>query len=450
MTDSAAPRPSRSFSSGFVSFLGGQSARFLLTFPASILLARILGPAAKGEVALALMVPALIALVANLGLGQAISFLVGSKRHPTSKIIATVVGFWLLFSALLVPVASGAAALGWLSAVAPRVERGLLVLSSLLLPLILGHQYLGYIVLGQQRFLAHNLPAVIHGSTHLLGIVLWVWAVSMGTYGAVLAAIGAEMVVIATLLVLVRRDWDHRPRLDWSILREALSYGFRGQIGNVLQFFNYRLDVVILGWFRDLSEVGLYSLAVSIGEFLWYVPNAGAMVIFPKTAASGRRAGQLTPVAFRIIGVLTALSAAAFYIAAPPAIALVYGADFRGSVLPLFWLLPGIVCLGASKILSADLAGRGRPEINSIGAAISLIVTVALDLLFIPRYGMVGAAAASTLSYLTTLLYTLWAYRQVLGSSSAGLFEFGSADLRAFQSAFERLARVKKAKDREP
>ena len=43
---------------------------------------------------------------------------------------------------------------------------------------------------------------------------------------------------------------------------------------------------------------------------------------------------------------------------------------------------PGIVSLSISKVLTSDLAGRGRPEFGAIAAAVSLIVTIAFDFLF--------------------------------------------------------------------
>lgn len=441
MIEPTAPWSARSFSVGFLSFLGGQTARFLLSFPVGILIARLLGPAAKGEIALALLLPALLTLVATLGAGQAASYLVGSRRYPVDRTIGTLAGIWLLTSTILLPSVAASSALGWLSFLAPGVDRGLLVLASLLLPLLVGRQYLAYVVLGQQRFIEHNLVHVLAGSAQLIAVILLVWSLSFGKLGAVVSAILAEGMGMLFLLWTLRASWDHRPRLDREISREALSYGLRGQIGNILQFFNYRLDIIILGHFRDLREVGLYALAVSIGEFLWYVPNAGAMVIFPKTAHSERDADRVTPLGFRITGAMTLLGALVLALVARPAITFIYGPLFRDSASPLLLLLPGIVCLGASKILSADLSGRDRPGLNSLGALLSLVVTVCLDLVLIPRYGMNGAALASSFAYGVTLVYSAWAYRKVTCLGLGSLLRFGPSDVSAVRDAVLRVAR---------
>jgi len=42
-----------------------------------------------------------------------------------------------------------------------------------------------------------------------------------------------------------------------------------------------------------------------------------------------------------------------------------FGSAFLPSVEPLTILLPGIVALSVSKVLSSDPAGKGRPEFNA-------------------------------------------------------------------------------------
>jgi O-antigen/teichoic acid export membrane protein len=72
---------------------------------------------------------------------------------------------------------------------------------------------------------------------------------------------------------------------------------------------------------------------------------------------------------------------------------------FLGAYVPMLVLLPGVVLLGAGKILSADISGRGFPQYASIISGFSLVITITLDFLLIPRMGIIGAAVASSVSY---------------------------------------------------
>ena len=92
-------------------------------------------------------------------------------------------------------------------------------------------------------------------------------------------------------------------------------------------------------------------------------------------------------------------------------------------------LLPGVVLLGAGKVLTNDIAGRGYPHYNSIVAGLTLVITVALDLLLIPRMGILGAALASSAAYSSTFLLSMMFYR-IVSRRPAGMpgpGQFGAA-----------------------
>jgi len=83
---------------------------------------------------------------------------------------------------------------------------------------------------------------------------------------------------------------------------------------------------------------------------------------------------------------------------------LVFGAAFRESVPALMWLLPGVTIFSIANVIGSYLAGIGKPHLNLAVALVGLVVTVALDFVLIPWLGIIGAAIASTLSYLATTL----------------------------------------------
>ncbi len=441
MSESRAARPDSSFSVGFLSGLGGQALYLILAFPAGVLLARLLGPDGKGAVDLAILLPTLVGLFANLGFSTSGAYLVSSNRFPSPDVIANLAGTWLLLSALLTPIYCTLAALGWLSALAPGVGSGLLLAGTLLIPLTLGRDYLASVILGHQQFVLYNSVPVVYAATNLLGIGVLVWTLKLDRAGALGAVLASQFGCVLYLLAHLRRFWDGRPRLQASILREAASYGLKGQAGNILQFFNYRLDVLLLAQFRSLAEVGYYTLAVSLAELLWYIPNASALVVFPRTASAREEARQFTPLVFRIVSGITLTAAVVLAVVGRPLINLIYGTKFLQSGMPFLFLLPGVVCLGGAKVLSADLNGRGLPQYNALGALISLIVTLGLDLLLIPRAGANGAALASSAAYFSSLAYTVVVYGRISRTTAWTLARVRSSDLCALRDALTRFHR---------
>lgn len=71
--------------------------------------------------------------------------------------------------------------------------------------------------------------------------------------------------------------------------------------------------------------------------------------------------------------------------------------------------------LALARILAADLKGRGRPGLVSIGTGIGAILTVIADVTLIPVLGIEGAALASLLAYAGTAVILLGCYRRVSG-----------------------------------
>jgi Na+-driven multidrug efflux pump len=85
-------------------------------------------------------------------------------------------------------------------------------------------------------------------------------------------------------------------------------------------------------------------------------------------------------------------------------------------VIPAYILLFGLVGEGVAGLVSAYLYGVGRPGANSLALSVSVVVTIALDILLIPHHYAVGAAVASAAAYLTSsaaLLCCYYAVRKV-------------------------------------
>jgi O-antigen/teichoic acid export membrane protein len=111
-------------------------------------------------------------------------------------------------------------------------------------------------------------------------------------------------------------------------------------------------------------------------------------------------------------------------------IRILFGEVWLASYPALIGLLAGIVFLSLSKILSSDLSGRGHPEYSTYAAAISLVVSIVLDLVFIPRWGIMGAAVASSIAYCLAALTVVTLFCRTTGVGPADLLIPRLEDLR--------------------
>jgi O-antigen/teichoic acid export membrane protein len=186
--------------------------------------------------------------------------------------------------------------------------------------------------------------------------------------------------------------------------------------------------------------VGLYSVAVSTSEGMWFIANSVAVVLLTNlTAGDDEHAARMTPIVCRNTILVTALSGLAAAALSPVLIPLVFGGDFDGSVVPFLCLLPGTIALAGSKILAAYVFSRGRPMINAWIAMVTLVVTVLIDLALIPLFDVTGAAIGASIAYGVSMALSAVAYHRLSGGSILTALLPRPSDLALYASGLRSL-----------
>ncbi|MFN2431246.1 MAG: flippase [Gemmatimonadota bacterium] len=220
-----------------------------------------------------------------------------------------------------------------------------------------------------------------------------------------------------------------RPRLEWpflmSLQRQALAIGgFQVVIGAATY-----VDAIMLEFWRPYEEIGWYSAAYRIYLGAAMLPATLLGVFAPRlarlfTTESPRAHQALAASVARFAwpaGVGLALLAA---VGAPSWVHLAYGAEYAPAALPLAILGAGLLAVSASIFFNVVLISIDRQN-RAFGIALAgLALNVAVNLVVIPRWGFVGAAAATLLSEL--LIVALFAavlrrdYGRVPGLATLG------------------------------
>jgi O-antigen/teichoic acid export membrane protein len=255
------------------------------------------------------------------------------------------------------------------------------------------------------------------------------------------ASVGAAVRMAGT----GRRDWVPR----WRQWVEILRIGAQTHLGNVLKFFQYRFDVVLIGILLDKRQVGLYVVGLSLAELPLRVPDAVGLVLLPKLARAGEGDGkrELTQTVSRHVLFVTFLSSAGLFLLVPWFINAVFGSQFQEAYGPARLLIPGGLALALWKVLAQDLIARGRPNAYSLSAFFSLVTMVVGCLLLVPWLGLAGGALASSLAYLTASATLFVAYRRLSGARLRDCVVMRRADFALYGDG---LARVRALMARRP
>jgi O-antigen/teichoic acid export membrane protein len=180
--------------------------------------------------------------------------------------------------------------------------------------------------------------------------------------------------------------------------------------GEVLGFLHYRADILMIMLWQGQAQVGLYATAAFLSELLWMIPRGVYAPVFARIAGNGLERRTIRLASAVTLGVTGAAALAAALLIGP-AIGWLYGSDFSGAARPFILLLPGTVLLALPKLLEAPLiAELGAPQVLAWAKGAGLVANLGLNFLLIPRYGISGAAAASSLSYSLQAGLFLWLF----------------------------------------
>jgi O-antigen/teichoic acid export membrane protein len=195
------------------------------------------------------------------------------------------------------------------------------------------------------------------------------------------------------------------------------------------------MDVFLINLFLNPAAAGIYFIAVQIVERLWMLSHGAAAVLLPRVAAlhedeSKRR--LLTPLVSRMSFWLTFAGACVVAAISFWLIPIIFGQEYANAYQALLILLPGVVLVGLSRVLSNDINARGRPDTTMWIAIAVFLVNCTANVLLIPRFGINGAALATSIAYLTHAILTTVMYCKYAKIGWLDTCKFQLGDIKLF------------------
>lgn len=399
-----------------ISIFSTQAVLVLLTACTGVVAARVLGPAGKGAFSLMVLVLTLLGLVGGLGQGLAGVYFIGKGKYPLSDIAGSFLFLAVLVGSLLFAVFFGV--YKYVSPFLQGINPLYVFIMVSVLPLTLLQDYFSDILLAKNQIRRYNILWVIPPLFFLIFFIGSLFFTSNHLLAAALSWVAATIIQTAVVVTYVSSLTKIHFLVHLKFLKDSLSFGVKVFLGGVTSFFNYRLDAFLVSYFLGLANVGYYAVAVSFGELVWRISNSVSIALYPKVASSdSKTADSLTPVICRHTVFWVFVSCLFLFLSSKIVIPLAFGAAFIPAVIPLWILLPGVFMYGVSGVLNSDLTGRGQPIIGTYASGTALITTIGLDLLLIPKWGIAGAALASSVAYTLYAVIVLAVFLKISGRS---------------------------------
>ncbi|RLC91538.1 MAG: hypothetical protein DRI39_10170 [Chloroflexi bacterium] len=246
---------------------------------------------------------------------------------------------------------------------------------------------------------------LVMGQSVLRTVVVLVLA---GIGAGVKGAVGGVVVSAAAISLLGLFASRHLIRTSlegWAQnARRLLSFGGRMFAADATNVIANRIDVVVIGYYMAADDIGYYSAAALVATFFPLLPGAIQRITFP--AASQLWAQKDYQTLARMIDksmkystcVIAPLGLVVGFFA-KDILTTVFGAGFDVAAAPLCVLLIARVLRGGTAVpIGNVIPAIGRPDLNFKIELIGAGLNVGLNILLIPRYGILGAAIATTIS----------------------------------------------------
>ncbi|MDH0301897.1 MULTISPECIES: oligosaccharide flippase family protein [unclassified Pseudomonas] len=418
--------------------MGTKLAMIALRLLRNVLLARILGPSERGLFALLSTLPDLISAATSGGLNSAVGYQ-AAKQRDMGLLLTQVLVYGCLLAGLLtllcvflvrefgadLEVTVQLGLLAWLLLLAVPMT----VLKSGLLTL---HNASG----GVGAFNALRLAESLAPLLLFLGLY-WMWRDA-----ALEAALISWLCGIALVLVLglwwLRRQHPLALRWDRGGQRELLSYSAKSHPDLLFQQLILRSDYLFIGAMLGSTALGHYAMASAAAELLLIVPEAVTTPLMKRLLQQDAGMEKITPLALRLTATVMLGACLGMALIGQWLIVTLFGAEYAPAYPALLALLPGLLGLCYASILRLDLLGKNRPGTVSLLMGVGAALNLVLNILLIPTWGIVGAAAASSIAYLAVTVAMLVLYCRLSGVPLGQTLIILPADLAPLRQMLQR------------
>ena len=198
------------------------------------------------------------------------------------------------------------------------------------------------------------------------------------------------------------------------IFKEAWPIATVSIIGTLMT----NLDMVILGWFTNSHNIGLYSAAQKPIQIIYLIPVLLSIAILPtfsRMALTDKdKIKNVIKKSFNFSLIIALVINVGILLIGGPVFKLAFGQQYILAI-PLLKIMALAIITGAPGIIISNALfalGEQRKLVQFI--SVTLIIDLILCLLLIPRYGIYGASISVTVSQTIGNLFLIIKSRKIL------------------------------------
>lgn len=382
----------------------------ILSFLISWISARYLGVTLKGEYSYLITLCGFMWTILDLGVYRSYPYIV--RKRPDE--VQTLFGWTIItmFFEIVVMTSIGVAFLDfWNKLIGYQLSPVKIIFLVMFVSLNKAFMQLQAIYMGMNRVLENSISHFLISVVFFILLLIGYFALIDVDRIDILLLFNLIGLACSVLYLAFRNRWGNwYKELNIKTIKLFYSYGFRVFLSSLFIMLLIRADIVLIKHFLDFSEVGIYSLAAHIVDFIQIASNLVGGLLFVKLSDIEDDISKwlLLKKTLLIFFFFITLANLGFGLIGKPVMQIMFGADFVPVYYVYFWLMPAAYGLSFGSLFNNYLNSKGFPIISIILPAIALVLNITLNMLLIPTMGINGAALATSISYFLWFLLIVY------------------------------------------
>ena len=394
---------------------------------------RYLSPSDYGIVETLIALTTVLVITLRLGITNAFFRFYFDRPDPEHRRLVLRTSFWFTMGMATLGLAVGAAFSREISSVlfGSADEAEVVAAAFVGLWAQMNYEQLTSLFRVEERSVAYVTASLANVALTIGATLALVVALDAGPLGVVVGNFTGTLLVYAALVGYRREQLGLQ--FDRGLFREMNRFGMPLVPSALLLWVTNFSDRFFLVKLADTQEVGLYSVGVRIASAMALLLTAfrTAWPAFAYSIDDDREAKQTYAFVLTYLVFLTTWVATGLALLSPWLVDWIAAPAFAESSRVVGPLAFAVVIFAGYVVMVIGVGRARRTQFNWVVTGAAAIVNVTLNLLLIPRYGMMGAAAATIAAYATMFAGMAWwaqriypvpyQWRRVVTAVAAGL-----------------------------
>ncbi len=385
---------------------GGKFLSVLIGLVSVAIITRALGAEGFGEYTTAMTYLQLFGVMVDLGLTLTLVVMISEPNADERRVIGNLLSLRLLSAALLFSAAAIiVTGLPWSKTVMMGVGIG-----------AIAYFFMSGATMLTGVFQKHGAMwraalAELASRIVMLGLIAWFAWQGFGVVAMIAGLVVVNILWFILTIIFARPFVRIRPACETAVWKDALKRSWPIAVSIFFNLLYLKGDILFLAYFRDQTEVGIYGLSYKIIDVLTALPVMFMGLVLPGlVSAWGQKDSQnvrhFLNTTFDIFAIMAIPVIVGAQAVAVPLIRLIAGEGFDASAIILKLLIFATVGVFFGALYGHAVLAVQKQRVMMWGYIITAIVAVAGYLIFIPKYGMWGAAWMTLISESMIAIWT--------------------------------------------